>query len=50
MAFTLYSEKFDRELEDIFAIQDEISLAILNAIQIKLFGAEKEAVLKEIHR
>jgi len=44
--FHLYSEKFDRELEDIFAIQDEISLAILNAIKIKLFGAEKDAVLK----
>ena len=45
--YHLYSEKFDRELEDIFAIQDEISLAILNAIKIKLFGAEKEAVLKK---
>ena len=44
--FHLYSEKFDRELVDIFAIQDEISLAILNAIKIKLFGIEKEAVLK----
>ncbi len=44
--FHLYSEKFDRELEDIFAIQDEISLAILNAIKIKLLGTEKDAVLK----
>lgn len=45
--FHLYSEKFDRELEDIFAIQDEVSLAILNAIKIKLFGEEKKAVLKK---
>jgi len=45
--FHLYSEKFDRELEDIFAIQDEISLSILNAVKIKLLGAEKEAVLKK---
>jgi adenylate cyclase len=44
--FHLYSEKFDRELDDIFAIQDEISLAILKAIKIKLFGLEKAAVLK----
>lgn len=44
--FHLYSEKFDRELEDIFAIQDELSLAILNAVKIRLFGAEKAAVLK----
>ncbi|MGB5377582.1 adenylate/guanylate cyclase domain-containing protein, partial [Muriicola sp.] len=45
--FHLYSEKFDRELEDIFAIQDEISLAILDAIKIKLLGAEKKAVVKK---
>lgn len=44
--FHLYSEKFDRELEDIFAIQDELSLAILNAIKVQLFGSDKEALLK----
>ena len=44
--YHLYSEKFDRELEDIFEIQDEISLAILNVIKIKLFAEEKQAVLK----
>ena len=45
--YHLWSDKYDRELEDIFDIQDEISLAILNAIKIKLFGAAKEAVLKK---
>ena len=45
--YHLWSEKYDRELEDIFDIQDEISLAILDAIKIKLFGAIKEAVLKK---
>ena len=45
--FHLFSEKFDRELEDIFAIQDELSLAILNAVKIRLLGAEKDAVLKK---
>jgi adenylate cyclase len=45
--YHLWSEKYDRELEDIFDIQDEISLAILNAIKIKLFGGAKEAVLKK---
>jgi TolB-like protein len=44
--YHLYSEKFDRELEDIFEIQDEISLAILNAIKVKLGDADKEDVLK----
>ncbi|CAE7357576.1 cya3 [Symbiodinium microadriaticum] len=45
--FHLYSEKFDRELEDVFAIQDEISLAILNAIKIKLLGNTRDTVLKK---
>lgn len=42
----IYSEKFDRELEDIFDIQDEISEDILKAIKIKLLGEQKEAILK----
>ncbi len=43
----LYSEKFDRELKDIFDIQDEISEKILNAVKIKLLGEEKDTFLKK---
>lgn len=43
----LYSEKFDRELKDIFDIQDEISEKILNAVKIKLLGEDKDALLKK---
>ena len=43
----LWSGKFDRELKDIFAIQDEISLAILKAVKVELVGGEKDAVLKK---
>ena len=32
----LWSERFDRELEDIFAIQDEISRAIVNKLRLTL--------------
>jgi TolB-like protein/Flp pilus assembly protein TadD len=32
----LWSERFDRELTDIFAIQDEISLAIVNHLRLNL--------------
>jgi TolB-like protein/Tfp pilus assembly protein PilF len=42
----LWSEKFDRELEDIFAIQDEISLAIVDNLKVQLLGEEKEAIVK----
>lgn len=34
--FHLWSETYDRELVDIFAIQDEITLAIVNALKIHL--------------
>lgn len=44
--YHLWSERYDRNLEDIFDIQDEISLAILNALKVKLLGDEKAAVLK----
>ena len=45
--YHLYSETFDRELKDIFTIQDEISLATLKSIKIELFGEQKETLLKK---
>ncbi|HSA92919.1 MAG TPA: protein kinase [Terriglobales bacterium] len=34
----LWSERYDRELSDIFAVQDEISAAITGALRVKLSG------------
>jgi len=34
----LWAERYDRELEDIFAIQDEITLKILKSLELKLMG------------
>jgi TolB-like protein/Tfp pilus assembly protein PilF len=42
----LWSEHYDRELEDIFDIQDEISIAIVENLKIKLLGKEKTAIEK----
>ncbi len=44
--FHMWSEKYDREITDIFDIQDEIALAILNELKIKLLGEEKSYILK----
>ncbi|MCX6577861.1 MAG: protein kinase [Candidatus Aminicenantes bacterium] len=44
--FHLWSEKFDREMEDIFAIQDEISKAIVDNLKITLLAQEKAAIEK----
>ena len=42
----LWSERFDRNLDDIFAIQDEISMAIVDHLKVKLLSQEKSALLK----
>jgi serine/threonine protein kinase/Tfp pilus assembly protein PilF len=44
--YHLWSDKFDRELDDIFTIQDEISEAIVNNLKVTLLRREKEAVRK----
>jgi adenylate cyclase len=38
--YHLWSETFDRELDDIFAVQDEISSAVANALKVKLFDRD----------
>jgi serine/threonine-protein kinase len=38
--FQLWSEVFKRDLEDVFAIQEEISRAIVSALRVKLVGPE----------
>lgn len=36
----LWAERYDRDLKDIFALQDEISLEIINALQVELTEGE----------
>ncbi|MFZ9030603.1 MAG: tetratricopeptide repeat protein [Robiginitalea sp.] len=45
--FQLFSSTFERELKDIFAVQDEIAMAILDAIKIKLLKSEEEAFFRK---
>ncbi len=42
--FQLWSETYDRELEDVFAIQDEIAQSIVSALEVSLSPTEKLAV------
>jgi TolB-like protein/Tfp pilus assembly protein PilF/predicted Ser/Thr protein kinase len=50
--YHLWSERYDRDIgalccpEDIFAIQDEISLAIVGKLKVKLLGGERTKILK----
>ncbi|TDJ31377.1 MAG: hypothetical protein E2O56_07190 [Gammaproteobacteria bacterium] len=43
----LWSDSYDRTLEDIFAVQDEIALNIVNALEIHLGVGEAEQVLAD---
>jgi len=44
--FHLGSEKYDRDLDDIFAIQDEIALAITEQLKITLLEKDREKITK----
>jgi len=40
----IWAERYDRDLIDIFALQDEISQAIVGALKLKLLPREKRAI------
>ena len=40
----LWAERYDRDLTDIFEIQDEISKEIVRALELKLMPSEEEAI------
>lgn len=42
--YHLWSETYDRELDDIFAVQDEIALSVAAALKVKLLGQEGEQI------
>jgi serine/threonine protein kinase/Tfp pilus assembly protein PilF len=44
--YHLWSERYDREMEDIFAIQDDISGAIVKALKVILTEGEKKQIEK----
>ncbi len=44
--FHLWSEKYDRDMDDIFAIQDEIALTITEKLKITLLEKDREFITK----
>jgi adenylate cyclase len=42
----VWGERYDRDLDDIFALQDEISQAIVSALKLKLLPEEKKAIAR----
>ena len=44
----LWAERYDRNLDDIFAVQDEITAEIVKALKIKLSQADQQRVAKRM--
>jgi serine/threonine protein kinase/tetratricopeptide (TPR) repeat protein len=44
--YHLWSERYDREMKDVFAIQDEIARAVVDTLKIKLFGEVGRQLVK----
>jgi len=44
--YQLWSERYDRQLEDVFQIQDEISAAIVSALKVRLLGESAPPAVK----
>src|SRR5262249_36311485 len=44
--YHLWSQRYDRELEDVFAIQEEIAESIVKALRVMLSDEEKRAIEK----
>jgi serine/threonine-protein kinase len=44
--YHIWSERFDRKAEDVFAIQDEIALAVVEKLRVKLLSGEQGALLR----
>ena len=42
----LWSERFDRTIDDVFAIQDEISLSIVDRLKVQLLADEEARVVR----
>ena len=47
--FHFWSERFDRQMTDVFAIQDQITLAIVKQLKVELLAKERVAVLAKKH-
>src|SRR5437773_3851684 len=44
--YNLWSETYDREMGDVFAVEDEISHAIMRALQVQLASGDSVALLR----
>ena len=44
--YHLWSERFDRDLSDIFAVQDEIARAVVDSLRVQLLGGPEQGLVR----
>ena len=44
--YHLWSERYDRQLDDVFAVQDDIARAIVEKLKVKLIGGEEDRIVR----
>ena len=44
--FQIWSERYDRRIEDIFDVQDEIAAAVVSALKVELFRSDQAPLVK----
>ena len=45
--FHLWSERYDREMDDVFAVQDEIARAVVEKLKVQLLGEGRGPIVKK---
>ena len=45
--YHLWSQRYDRDMDDVFEVQDEIALAVVAQLRVKLLGDEDRPVIKK---
>ena len=43
--YHLWSERYDRNMEDVFAVQDEITQSVVEKLKVKLLGGQEVPVI-----
>ena len=44
--YHLWSERYDRDMDDVFAVQDEIARSVVEKLKVKLLGEQQAPVIK----
>ena len=47
--YHVWSERYDRDMDDVFAVQDEIAKAVVDKLKVKLLGTQDAPLVRELY-